>query len=176
MCGIVGIHDLRGAAVDGAPLDRMVESMHHRGPDDCGTWAQGPTAFGHTRLSIIDLSGGAQPMSNPAGFLHITFNGEIFNYRELREELIEKGHRFDTQSDTEVILHLYEEKGQDCVEDLNGQFAFAIWDERTSRLFLARDRMGIRPLYFSQPNGKFVFASEIKALLRHHEVRREVNL
>ena len=176
MCGIAGIHDLAGAAVETAPLDRMIASLHHRGPDASGAWAQGPTAFGHTRLAIIDLAGGAQPMSNPAGFLHITFNGEIFNYRELREELLEKGHRFDTQSDTEVILHLYEEKGQDCVEDLNGQFAFAIWDERTSRLFLARDRLGIRPLYFSQPNGKFVFASEIKALLHHHEVRREINL
>ncbi|MAE94442.1 MAG: asparagine synthase (glutamine-hydrolyzing) [Deltaproteobacteria bacterium] len=176
MCGIAGIYDLGGAGIDTASLDRMVAALHHRGPDARGTWTRGPIALGHTRLSIIDLEGGAQPMSNPAGFLHITFNGEIFNYRELREELVEKGHSFATRSDTEVILHLYEERGQDCVEDLNGQFAFAIWDERSGRLFLARDRLGIRPLYFSQPRGKFLFASEVKALLRHPEVRGEIDL
>ncbi len=176
MCGITGICSVKGAAVDAGPLDRMVASIRHRGPDSNGVWAQGPIALGHTRLSIIDLAGGAQPMSNPAGSLHITFNGEIFNYRELREELLEKGHRFDTQSDTEVILHLYEEKGEACVEDLNGQFAFAIWDERARSLFLARDRLGIRPLYYAQPNGMFVFGSEIKALLCHPAVRREVDL
>lgn len=176
MCGIVGIHNLAGAPVEARPLERMIESLHHRGPDANGSRVIGPTALGHTRLAIIDLSGGAQPMSNPTGSLSITFNGEIFNYRELRATLIEKGHTFRTLSDTEVILHLYEEKGEDCVDDLNGQFAFAIWDDEKSRLFLARDRIGIRPLYFTRTQNDFIFASEMKAILCHDDVHRELDL
>ena len=176
MCGIAGIHSLTGAPVQADPLGRMISSLHHRGPDAHGATIVGPTALGHARLAIIDLSGGAQPMSNQAGFLHITFNGEIFNYRELRADLIEKGHQFQTQSDTEVILHLYEEKGEDCVDALNGQFAFAIWDDRRSRLFIARDRLGIRPFYFTRTQNEFIFASEIKAILCHDRVHTEIDI
>jgi asparagine synthase (glutamine-hydrolysing) len=132
-------------------------------------------AFGHTRLSIIDLEGGAQPMGNPAGSLRVTFNGEIFNYVELRQELRARGHHFATHSDTEVILHLYEEKGDDCVHDFNGQWAFAVWDRRRRRLLLSRDRIGIRPLYYTVADGQLLFASEIKALLAHPSVRRELD-
>jgi asparagine synthase (glutamine-hydrolysing) len=176
MCGIAGIYDLEGVAADTAPLSRMVEAIRHRGPDASGTWADGPVGLGHARLSIIDLVGGAQPMSNPAGTLHISFNGEIFNYRELREDLIARGHRFATRSDTEVILHLYEERGEACVEEMNGQWAFAIWDERRKRLFLSRDRMGIRPLYHTRVGGSFLFASEIKALFAHPDTSRRIDL
>ncbi len=176
MCGIAGIHTLNGAAADDGPLARMLDSISHRGPDAIGSWKQGSIALGHTRLAIIDLEGGAQPMSNPSGRLQISFNGEIFNYRELREQLISRGHRFATRSDTEVILHLYEEKGERCVDDLNGQWAFAIWDARARRLFLSRDRLGIRPLYYTITHGKFLFASEVKALFCHPEVSREIDL
>ena len=176
MCGIVGIHNLSGGRVDATPLERMVESLHHRGPDAKGTQVIGPTALGHARLAIIDITGGAQPMSNDTGSLSITFNGEIYNYIELRESLIEKGHTFRTLSDTEVILHLYQEKGEDCVDELNGQFAFAIWDDEKDRLFLARDRVGIRPLYFHRTQNDFIFASEMKAILRHDRVNREIDL
>jgi len=176
MCGIAGIYDLDGAAVNTAPLSRMVETIRHRGPDASGVWTDGPVGLGHARLSIIDLVGGAQPMSNPAGTLHISFNGEIFNYRELREDLIARGHRFATRSDTEVILHLYEERGEACVEEFNGQWAFAIWDARRKKLFLSRDRMGIRPLYYTRVGGSFLFASEIKALFAHPDTSRRIDL
>ena len=172
MCGIAGILELSGAAVDAGPLEGMVRAIRHRGPDAHGVWSEGPIALGHARLSIIDLQTGAQPMCNPARNLWISYNGEIFNYRELREELIARGHRFATTCDTEVILHLYEEKGEDCVEDLNGQWAFALWDARRGRLFLSRDRVGIRPLYTSTTGGRFLFASEVKALYRHPAVER----
>ena len=121
MCGISGIHTLNGASVASGPMLRMVNSIRHRGPDATGIWTDGPVALGSTRLSIIDLEGGAQPMAHPKGSLHITFNGEIFNYRELRQELVDRGHEFASESDTEVILHLYEEKGDRCVDELNGQ-------------------------------------------------------
>lgn len=176
MCGIVGIHNLAGAPVDASPLERMLSTLHHRGPDARGIQVMGPTALGHTRLSIIDLSGGAQPMTHETGSLTITFNGEIFNYIELRESLIQKGHSFKTQSDTEVILHLYQEKGEDCVDDLNGQFAFSIWDHQAKRLFLARDRVGIRPLYYARTQNEFIFASEMKAILSHDRIHREMDL
>ncbi len=177
MCGIAGIYNLKGAAVDAVPLDRMIASIRHRGPDAVGFWQEGPVALGHARLSIIDLAGGAQPMPNPSGSLQISFNGEIFNYRELRQELISRGHRFATHSDTEVILHLYEEKGEECVQEMNGQWAFAIWDSRARKLFLSRDRLGIRPLYYTRTgDGSFVFGSEVKALLSHPAVHRGVDL
>ncbi len=175
MCGIAGILDTRYRPVESAPLGRMISIIRHRGPDADGAWVKGPVALGHARLSIIDLAGGAQPMANADGSICLTFNGEIFNYLELREELIEKGVQFETHSDTEVILRLYEAKGEACVHDLNGQFAFAIWDDREDKLFLARDRVGIRPLFYTEANKQFLFASEMKSLLSHPAVSREVN-
>ncbi|MCP9452166.1 MAG: asparagine synthase (glutamine-hydrolyzing) [Nitrospira sp.] len=156
-------------------LHRMINVVNHRGPDAVGFHLEGPVALGHARLSIIDLAGGAQPMTNEDRSLWITFNGEIFNYVELRNELINKGHRFRTQSDTEVILHLYEEKGDACVQDLNGQWAFAIWDPRRERLFLSRDRLGIRPLFYAKTKSGFAFASEMKSLLAIPSLSRMID-
>src|SRR6266446_614340 len=162
MCGIAGIFNFDGAAVAPESLRGMIRMLAHRGPDDTGFYAENGVGLGHARLSIIDLSGGKQPMCNEDRSLWITFNGEIFNYLELKQELVDKGHRFATLSDTEVILHLYEEKGEDCVRYMNGQWAFAIWDNHRSRLFLSRDRLGVRPLFYTQANRTFVFGSEIK--------------
>jgi len=134
------------------------------------------TGFSHARLSIIDLAGGAQPMSIAGGKLWITFNGEIFNYVELRRELIQKGHTFSTRSDTEVILHLYQEEGEDCVQRLNGQWAFAIWDSTKNKLFLSRDRVGVRPLFYTLTNDELLFASEIKAIFAAADISRELDL
>jgi asparagine synthase (glutamine-hydrolysing) len=167
MCGICGIFLLdpdRG--LERPQLERMNRTMNHRGPDDEGYYVSGPVGLAMRRLSIIDLSGGRQPITNEDETLWIVFNGEIYNYPELRSELLSKGHQFRTQSDTEVIVHLYEEMGEDCVTRLNGMFAFAIWDARQHRLFLARDRLGIKPLFYSyEPGQAFYFASEIKAIL-----------
>ncbi len=138
--------------------------MPYRGPDDAGLHLDGPLGLGFRRLSIIDLGGGHQPMANPEGRYWIIFNGEIYNYQTLRQELIAKGHTFRTHSDTEVILQLYVERGENCVHALNGMFAFAIWDSRERLLFLARDRMGVKPLYYSETSQAFVFSSEIKSL------------
>ena len=165
MCGIAGILDLAGRPVDAELPGRMVAAIAHRGPDAAGVYIDRHVGLGHARLSIIDVTGGAQPMSIANGSLWITFNGEIFNYVELREELIQKGHQFATRSDTEVILHLYQEEGERCVERLNGQWAFAIWDAVHQKLFLSRDRLGVRPLFYTETDGRFVFGSEIKALL-----------
>lgn len=159
-----------------AVLQRMIQLVLHRGPDDCGFHIEGPVGLAHARLSIIDLAGGQQPMTNEDGTLWITFNGEIYNYLELREELIHKGHRFSTRSDTEVILHNFEEKGPDCVRDFNGQWAFAIWDSRSRKLFLSRDRLGVRPLFYTTAGRAFLFSSEIKSLLAHPAVPREIDL
>ena len=145
-------------------LHRMVAALSHRGPDGRGVHVDGEIGLGHARLSIIDLAGGKQPMSNPEGTIWISFNGEIFNYVELRSGLMDRGWRFTTKSDTEVILRLYEEMGEDCVHELNGQWAFAIWDARQGKLFLSRDRMGIRPLFYAQTTERLLFASEVKAL------------
>ena len=177
MCGIAGIYNPeRGAAVDPECLQRMIHIIRHRGPDDSGTYVSGNLGLGHARLSIVDLEGGHQPMSNEDGSLWIVFNGEIYNHPELREDLIKKGHCFKTTSDTEVIVHLYEELGEECVHSFNGQFAFAIWDSRAETLFLARDRMGVRPLFFTETGRKFLFASEIKALFVDPAVPRELDL
>ena len=166
MCGIAGFY---GTPEDSTPHDvllrRMIGAIVHRGPDAQGVFTERHVGLAHARLSIIDLSGGAQPMANADGTIHLTFNGEIFNYVELRDELIARGHRFTTTSDTEVILHAYEAYGIDCVEKFNGDFAFAIWDRRRNRLMLARDRMGVRPLFHTRRNGCLYFASEVKALL-----------
>jgi asparagine synthase (glutamine-hydrolysing) len=150
---------------DEAALSRMVRAITHRGPDGVGFHCEPGIGLGHARLSIIDLSGGAQPIHNEDGTVWITYNGEIFNYIELRRFLEGKGHRFYTQTDTEVIVHLYEERGDDFVQELNGQFAFALWDRVRRRLILARDRAGILPLYYSETPEGWVFASEVKALL-----------
>jgi len=175
MCGICGIVESDGLNADRSLLGRMSDSIRHRGPDDSGVFVSGVAGLGHARLSIIDIAGGQQPMPNEDKSLWITFNGEIFNYIELREELIQKGHRFATRSDTEVILHLYQEEGEACVERLNGQWAFGIWDARKRKLFLSRDRLGVRPLFYTQAGGKFLFASEIKALLACPEVGCELD-
>jgi asparagine synthase (glutamine-hydrolysing) len=166
MCGIAGqVNFDRGEPVERETILRMARSIAHRGPDDEGFFIAGPVGLGFRRLSIIDLSGGHQPMCNEDETLWIVLNGEIYNFKQLRPELIRRGHRFKTESDTETILHLYEEHGVDCVKHLRGMFAFAIWDERRKRLFAARDRLGQKPLYYAQRNGELLFASEIKALL-----------
>ena len=176
MCGIAGVLDLRGRAVAPELLRSMVTTLHHRGPDDSGLHAEGPVGLAHARLSILDLAGGAQPMTSQDGTLALSFNGEIFNYLELREELARRGRRFLTRSDTEVILHLYDEYGEDCVHHMNGQWAFALWDARRQRLFLSRDRIGVRPLFHTRASGQFLFASEVKALFAHPAVPRELDL
>jgi len=154
----------------------MVAMVNHRGPDYSGFHVDGSVGLGHARLSILDLDGGSQPMCNEDKTVWITFNGEIFNYVELRDDLIKKGHRFHTQSDTEVIVHLYEEKGEDCVQDLNGQWAFAIWDTKHQRLFLSRDRLGVRPLFYTQTGDGFLFGSEIKSLFAVPSVLRAIDV
>lgn len=166
MCGIAGILDWSGNSPPQlGQLVRMLETIRHRGPDETGVYLDGAIGLGSARLSIVDLNTGQQPITNEDGSLWIVFNGEIYNYPELRSELEARGgHRFYTQSDTEVLLHLYEESGPDCLEQLNGQFAIAIWDSRRKRLFLARDRLGIRPLFYTLDPGGVTFASEIKAL------------
>ncbi len=177
MCGVCGVVATR-ERIDLAVIRTMADTMRHRGPDDSGIWsaADGSVAFGHRRLAIIDLSsGGHQPMQDSSGSLTITFNGEIYNYLELREELHREGHRFRTQSDTEVILEAYRRWGTDSVTRLRGMFAFAIHDAETRRLFLARDRAGEKPLFYAARNGLFVFASELKAVLAWPAIDRHID-
>ena len=204
MCGIAGLswsNPHRLPSLD--EVRRMVDVLAHRGPDDSGLYhsqiglvdrgtgaetVSGPRSeaivpaatqhgaiLGHRRLSIIDLAGGRQPISNEDGSVWITLNGEIYNYRELRSELKSRGHRFATESDTEVIVHLYEEFGDDCVLQLRGMFAFAIWDQRQSRLLIARDRLGQKPLFYRHHAGRLDFASELKGLLQLQDSPREIN-
>ena len=176
MCGIAGVFDMVGNRWETAPiLKQMVAAIDHRGPDGQGFFVEEPVGLGHARLSIIDLTTGEQPMGNADGSLQVTFNGEIFNYLELRKDLEARGHRFRTQSDTETILHQYRESGVACVEAFNGDFAFALWDKQRQRLLLARDRMGVRPLYYTVFQNTLLFASEIKALLRFPGVRAELD-
>jgi len=163
MCGITGILHTQGTPVNKEALHKFNEAQSHRGPDGAGLFVDGALGLGHRRLAILDLESGAQPQHNADGTVHITFNGEIYNYRELRADLIQRGHQFSTQSDTEVILHAYEQWGHECLQRLRGMFAFAIWDAKRRELFLARDRFGIKPLcYFNTP-GLFAFASEIRS-------------
>ena len=176
MCGIAGIVKQNSMRAERPLLEHMIGMVNHRGPDAAGFHLSGSVGLAHARLSIIDVGGGHQPMHNEDKTVWITFNGEIFNYVELREDLIRKGHRFQTQSDTEVIVHLYEEKGEDCVQYLNGQWAFAIWDSRSERLFLSRDRVGVRPLFYAKTAEGFVFGSEIKSLLVVPSVHRAIDL
>jgi asparagine synthase (glutamine-hydrolysing) len=171
MCGICGILATTDNLETGERcVEAMRDAMVHRGPDDGGIWRSedGRVAFGHRRLSIVDLSpAGHQPMCNEDGTVWITYNGEVYNHAALRRELEAKGHVYRSNTDTETIVHLYEEEGPRCVERLQGMFAFAIWDSRRRELFLARDRIGIKPLYYAQPAGGFIFGSEIKSLLKH---------
>jgi asparagine synthase (glutamine-hydrolysing) len=176
MCGIAGILNLKETQqIELETLAQMLATMRHRGPDGVGMYRDGWVGLGNARLSIIDLSSGDQPIGNEDGTLWIVLNGEIFNYVELRPDLEKRGHRFTTNSDTEVILHLYEEYGTDCLQFLNGQFSFAIWDERRRSLFLARDRMGITPLYYTVNANRLIFGSEMKAILAHPDVHAEID-
>jgi len=170
MCGIAGFVNPEGQPAERAILERMTATLAHRGPDGDGFVVAGPVALGHRRLAIIDLTGGAQPMANEDGSVQVVFNGEIYNYRTLREGLVARGHRFRSQSDTEVIVHLYEEKGADCIADLEGMFAIAIWDERAERLTLARDRAGKKPLFYYRDDRLLAFASEMKSFFEHPDI------
>lgn len=166
MCGIAGIVQFANdARVDRDTLRQMCTVMSHRGPDDDGFFVSGPVGLGMRRLSIVDLATGHQPISNEDGSIWIVFNGEIYNHAELRKKLQSNGHQYRTQSDTETIVHLYEEYGRDCVQHLCGMFAFAIWDSRNQRLFIARDRLGIKPLYYRLTSDSLSFGSEIKVIL-----------
>ena len=181
MCGITGaVWTTRGEPISPHVLDRMTDVLQHRGPDDRGTYRDicddgSGVVLGHRRLSIIDLEGGHQPLSNEDGTVWVTFNGEIYNYRELRTELQAAGHNFRTDSDTETIVHLYEHYGDNCLDHLRGMFAFAIWDSRRRRLLLARDRLGQKPLVYHQTAERLVFASEIKSILQVPGVPRTVD-
>ena len=195
MCGIAGIFHLDGEPIDPSILKAMADTLAHRGPDDEGFYLNHPSAISHQprsmshelstmshiglahrRLSIIDLSSGHQPMSNEDGTVWIVFNGEIYNFPSLRNDLVSKGHIFKTRSDTETIVYAYEEWGEACVNRLRGMFAFAIWDGRRQRLFLARDRLGIKPLYYYWDGKRLLFGSELKAILAYPRVRRDLNL
>lgn len=177
MCGIVGIFDLKGeGAIDRDLLHKMNETQFHRGPDAGGLHVEPGVGLGHRRLSIIDLSSGKQPMENEDGSVIVTYNGEIYNFPELSDELKAAGHTFKTHSDTEVIVHAWEEWGENCVERFRGMFAFAVWDRNQKILFLARDRLGKKPLYYATlPDGKFIFGSELKSLLVSPSLSRELN-
>ena len=176
MCGIAGII-LKDPTIciDVSQIEKMCDAIYHRGPDEWGHFVKGPVGIGMRRLSIIDLAGGSQPIHNEDRTLWIVFNGEIYNYRDLRCLLEKKGHSFYTNSDTESIIHLYEQYGEDCVKHLRGMFAFAIWDAKTETLFLARDRLGIKPLHYYDGGNYFVFGSEIKSILACDDVPREVH-
>lgn len=176
MCGICGILNYDNSPTDRGVLASMLGTIRHRGPDECGLFVRDQVGLGHARLSIIDLSGGRQPMPSGDESVWISFNGEIFNYLELRQDLIRKGHTFRTNSDTEVILRLYQEEGEECVHKLNGQWAFAIWDAREKKLFLSRDRLGVRPLFYTETGHSFLFGSEIKAILAHPAAKRQLDL
>lgn len=179
MCGIAGMfgpEELMSPGQRRGVIGQMCRVIEHRGPDDDGFYVDGGLAIGMRRLSIIDLFTGKQPITNEDGSIWIVFNGEIYNFQELRDGLIHRGHTFQTGTDTEVIVHLYEDEGERCVERLRGMFSFAIWDKRERKLFIARDRVGVKPLHYCLAGGTLVFASEIKSLLQHPDVTREVNI
>jgi asparagine synthase (glutamine-hydrolysing) len=175
MCGIAGIVDLQGRSVEPSLVRRLCNVLAHRGPDDEGYHITGPVGLGQRRLAILDLAGGRQPMSNEDGTVWVTFNGEIYNFHELRERLGGLGHRFATGSDTEAIVHAYEEYGPECAKELRGMFAFALWDQAGQTLLLARDRVGKKPLFHAEVDGQRVFASELQALLQHPGLVRELD-
>jgi asparagine synthase (glutamine-hydrolysing) len=176
MCGICGKLDLSGREVTRDLLQRMCDAFVHRGPDDEGFHLSGPLGMGHRRLSIIDLSAaGRQPMSNEDGSIWLVYNGEIYEFEKLRQHVLSLGHTLESQTDTEAIIHLYEEMGVECLKRLNGMFALALWDERRKRLWLARDRIGIKPLVYYWDGTRLIFASEIKAILCDPDVKREMD-
>jgi len=175
VCGIAGIVGRGTEAIDGGDVRRMCQTILHRGPDDEGIYARGPVGLGMRRLSIIDLTGGKQPIHNEDETVWVVFNGEIYNFPDLRRELESRGHNFYTHSDTEVIVHLYEEMGADCVKKLRGMFAIALYDERQDFLLLARDRLGKKPLHYALHDGRLLFGSEIKAILALHPELADVN-
>ena len=177
MCGIVGIFDSQSdSQIDPATINRMLASIVHRGPDDAGIHVSGQVGLGTRRLKIIDLEGGHQPMTNEDNTVWVAFNGEIYNHGNRRKELSKTGHHFKTRCDTEVIVHEWEQHGTDCVDWLDGQFGFAVWDSSSRTLMLARDRLGIKPLYYSWDGRRLVFSSEIKGLLASNLINREVDL
>jgi asparagine synthase (glutamine-hydrolysing) len=176
MCGVCGLLSLDGSPVEAGVVEEMNQTLFHRGPDSGGAFVDGCVGIAARRLAIIDLAGGDQPISNEDGSVTVVQNGEIYNYRELRHELERRGHRFSTRSDTEVLVHLYEEHGPRFAERLRGMFAIAIWDDRRRRLVLARDPFGIKPLYYRVKDDSLSFASELKALLRQPGFSREIDL
>src|SRR5918994_5424944 len=177
MCGIAGVFHLNGHPPDPALLRRMAEAMRHRGPDDEGLFQDRGVALAFKRLAIIDLSGGHQPMTSECGRFTIIFNGEIYNFQELRRSLeVDHGARFLTQSDTEVILAAYRQWGPEAVARLNGMFAFALWDAQEQSLLLARDRLGKKPLYYARTRHGICFGSEIKVLFEHPDVSKRVEI
>src|SRR5438876_5543995 len=176
MCGICGIVNFNTTEpVERGLVERMTSAQAHRGPDDHGYFVENNVGLGHRRLSIIDLSGGKQPIFNEDGSVVVVFNGEIYNFAGLTSGLVSRGHQFKTRSDTETIVHAYEEYGVNCMKDFRGMFAFAIWDRKQKRLLLVRDRVGIKPIYYYQGKDFFIFASEIKSILQHPRVPREVD-
>jgi asparagine synthase (glutamine-hydrolysing) len=177
MCGIVGIFDTRGAReIDRELLRRMNETQHHRGPDEGDIYTEPGVGFGHRRLSVIDLASGQQPMFNAAGDVGVVFNGEIYNYRELTEELEGLGYQFRTNSDTEAIVHAWEAWGEQCVHRLRGMFAIAVWDRNKKTMFMARDHMGVKPFFYALlPDGMFIFGSELKSLRAHPLLPRAID-
>ena len=177
MCGIVGIFDTRGArAIDPALVKRMNETQFHRGPDEGDVYTEPGVGFGHRRLSVIDIASGQQPMFNAEGDIGVVFNGEIYNYPELTEELKELGHVFRTKSDTETIVHAWKAWGEECVHRFRGMFAIAVWDRKKQTMFMARDRLGVKPFYYAVlPDGMFIFGSELKSLRAHPDLPREID-
>jgi len=177
MCGIAGIFNLDShEPVSPRLLKAMTDALLHRGPDDEGFYVAGPVGLGHRRLSIIDLEGGHQPLANEDNTVWVVFNGEIYNFIDLHVELVKKGHTFKTRSDTEAIVHLYEEEGERCFERLRGMFAIAVWDARKRKLILARDRVGKKPLFYFYDGSRIAFASEMKGLLELPKIPREIDL
>lgn len=176
MCGICGVFNFDGRPANRELLEKMTSVMRHRGPDGAGDYLSGQVGLGHRRLSIIDLGGGSQPIANETDTVQVVFNGEIYNFVELREQLEKDGHAFKTRSDTEVIVHAYEQWGLECVTRFNGIFAFALWDSNRRRLILARDHLGVKPLYYTVLTNKLLFASEIKSLLTDRDCPREIDI
>src|ERR1044072_468866 len=175
MCGIVGMVNLDGRVAEAELLARMNEAIIHRGPDEDGIYLKGHVGLAMLRLAIIDLKSGQQPIANEEGTAWIVYNGEVYNYREVKKELEARGHRFHTDCDTEVVLHAYLEYGADCPKHLRGMFAFAVWDERKRELFIARDRVGKKPLLYAKTADSFVFGSEVSGLFPHPSVGRGVD-
>src|SRR5215472_2132561 len=176
MCGICGVADFGGQIIRRETVHSMNESLRHRGPDDEGIYLAPGVGLGHRRLSIIDVAGGHQPMSNEDGTIWVLLNGEIYNYPELHQELLSRGHRFQTRCDTEAIAHLYEDCGEECVAKLRGMFAMALWDGRERKLLLARDRVGKKPLFYAANDKRILFGSELKCLLVDDCFPRDINV